>query len=308
MTRVIFYTENAWAFGNIHQTLCQLLRPLGVDAVLLDWHQQHSTDTFQLLMQCQHVFVTMPPAVSVLHQRYGVPLHRIVSVAHGQWDLRLAHQQQGSEFYQQLAGHAVVSENLRACSAELGIAVAPAVLTLGVDFHRFARPSAQQLRTVGYAGAQAVKNFQGTEIKRGYLVQQLMQQLPALQLLQHQHYAWPAMPAYYAQLDALLVSSSEEGAGLPAMEAAAAGRAVLSTSVGYVAQWPAESGVIQLPMAAAQYQQAAVQQLQHWQQDPAVFARHCAQLQQFAQDQLDWSHHVQRWAEFLISCASGISI
>lgn len=90
MKKVLFYTQNRWAFGSIHHGLCKELYKHNIYANLLDWTETYTSEEFELLNNTYDLFVTMPEAVLHLHYIYKVPLNKIIAVAHEQWDILLA--------------------------------------------------------------------------------------------------------------------------------------------------------------------------------------------------------------------------
>ena len=147
MRRVLFYTQPIWAFGSIHQSLCKELYSHGIHADLLSWSQPYSTDEWNHLNSVYDIFVTNPEAVMPLHG-FGIPLNKIVAVAHAQWDLYLAreqiaadsHYQQSDQtrtldntskhsldFLNELHGFSVISSILVDKSQELGVSKKPKI-------------------------------------------------------------------------------------------------------------------------------------------------------------------------------------
>ena len=101
-----------------------------------------------------------------------------------------------------------------------------------------------------------------------------------------------SMPGYYTNMDALLVSSSEETAGLPAMEAAAAHRLTVSTKVGYFNQGAGEV----CRMNDSEFIEDAVNAIQKY-RDPAVYSAKCLEYGAYAKANYDWKHHVDAWVK-----------
>ena len=92
MKKVLFYTQNRWAFGSIHHGLCKELYKHNIYANLLNEDHEYTKEEFQLLNSTYDLFVTNPDKVIALHTKGGIPLNKIIAVAHGQWDILLANQ------------------------------------------------------------------------------------------------------------------------------------------------------------------------------------------------------------------------
>jgi len=295
MTKIIFYTEQAWAFGQIHHSLCKLLYSHGITAEVLDFYTQYTNHEMQSMQSHVDYFVTTPVGVGWL-LNYGIRPDKIKSVAHAQWDLLLSRSQIGTDIYSDLAAYGVVSQTLKQKSAEFQIPRTPDVVHLGVEFDRYYAKPADKLHTVGFAGAFEARNFAGDEIKRGRLVRQVCAQLSLPMIVPKMHYL--AMPAFYRSVDCVIMASTEEGAGLPMMEAAAAGRLTMGTPVGYYGETLHEQGIA-LPIEENNFVQQCVAQITKYSQDPKLLAITCAANQQYAWDHWDWHNHIESWVEFL---------
>ncbi len=111
-----------------------------------------------------------------------------------------------------------------------------------------------------------------------------------------------AMPHYYGQVDAVLVSSSREGFGLPAMEAAAAGRLVISTPVGgFPRQAELGAGLV-APVEPDAFKVFCTERLRHFARDPDDYVRTCDRIQRAAR-LLDWSCVIDEWIELFARAA-----
>jgi glycosyltransferase involved in cell wall biosynthesis len=110
----------------------------------------------------------------------------------------------------------------------------------------------------------------------------------------HKNYNHLCMPGYYETIDALLVTSDYEACGLPAMEAAAAGRLVVSAAVGY---FDGSSGAL-CRTPEDEFVEDARRILEEH-KDPIKYRETCERAQQYARDHYDWSHVVDGWIDLL---------
>jgi glycosyltransferase involved in cell wall biosynthesis len=298
MRKVLFVNQDRWVMGQIHRSLEKELFSYGIYANLLNWRNETKPVEWQMLNDTYDLFLTNPDAVQPL-SNYGIPLEKIATIAHGQWDMLLAQQQSNNfDFYPQLYKFGVVSQVLKDKCAEHKISTrVPEVVREGLHFDFFYKKPAKKLAKVGYGGAEA-KNFFGTEIKRRHLVKHVIGHTP-LQLVEHDFYHWFSMPAYYNSIDALVASSIEEAAGFPVMEAAAAGRLVLSTPVGYFEEDGPKGGGIVLPLEENAYCQSLYENLAHYHNNPDDYHKKCCEIQEYARENYDWSRHIEKWVEFL---------
>lgn len=298
MKKIVFFTETKWAFGNIHYALSKLLWSKGFNCEVVDFFTKYPTEEMQQIDRSTDLFVTTPPGAVWLLE-YGIDPAKIRAVAHGQWDILLAQQRMGLNF-DALGGYAVVSNILQRKSAEFGLNRVPRVTPVGIFFDRFYQPPSNHLRTVGYAAAWTSNNFAGQEIKRGRLVADAANRagLP-LKTANQWHYL--AMCDFYRQVDCVVMSSTEEGAGLPMMEAAAAGRLTLGTPVGYFEENTAPGHLtgVRLPLPETAFVTACGDILNYYRDNADRYQLKCAELQSYARDHYDWHNFIDSWAEFL---------
>lgn len=299
MRKILFWFEDDWAFGTIHHALCKELYKYGIYANLLNWSRQLTAEEIKLLVDVYDLFVTKPDTAMILHL-YGIPLEKIAAVSHAQWDYLVRQKEDGIEYYSRLYKFGAVSNILKQKAAEFGIKIIPEVLTMGIHFDLFYSKPTEKLISVGYAGAKQVSNFFGQEIKRGKLVEQIINNNSFLKLIQHKRYIWMAMPAYYNLIDSIVVSSTEEGAGLPSLEAAAAGRLVFSTPVGYFEEHGPKGGGVVLPIEQPAFEESLINSLIYYYNDSEAYRKKCLDIQEYARENYDWSKHIESWVSFLM--------
>lgn len=296
--KVLFYTQNGWAFGSIHHALCKELFKKKIYANLLDWTIHYTDEEVKLLNKTYDVFVTNPEAVVNLH-RSGIPLNKIVAIAHGQWDLLLAKQNTDIDFYNDIKGYGVISEILKYKSIEFGITRVPVITRLGIHFDMFYDTIPNGLSVVGYAGQKECFNFFQQEIKRGKLVEHAVQNISGVKLIEHNNYNHLCMPGYYKDIDCLIMSSIEEAGGLPVMEAAAAGRLVMGTPVGYFESNANCGAGIELPLEENLFITKAREHIMYYRDNPGQYRTQCKISQQFAKDHYDWAVVIDDWINLI---------
>jgi hypothetical protein len=99
-------------------------------------------------------------------------------------------------------------------------------------------------------------------------------------------------------VDAVLVSSLTEGAGLPAREAAAAGRLVISTPVGDFPLLTSQGIGIIAPIEARKYKNFVTATLKHYKESPVELVEACHKVQDAAR-QRDWQYMIDHWIELI---------
>jgi glycosyltransferase involved in cell wall biosynthesis len=291
---VLFYTQNRWAFGSIHHGLIKELYKHEIYGNLLNWTYHYAEEEFKYLNNTYDIFVTNPEAVTSLNQKYKIPLNKIIAVAHGQWDLLLAKEKMSTDIYSKLYNFGVVSEILKTKSQEFGINTIPKIVELGLhtDVYKF-EPS-KELKTVGYGGLKETINYFDEEIKRGWMVETALQNM-GVNFKFNNELNHLCMPGYYKTIDCLVVSSSEESAGLPAMEAALAGRLVLGTPVGYFERNAKNGGGILLPLEPELFMQKLKEYINFYKNNPEEYRQKCIQIQKYAQENYKWENKIDNW-------------
>jgi glycosyltransferase involved in cell wall biosynthesis len=298
MKRILFFTQNRWAFGSIHHGLAKELWKHGHYANLLDWTIDYGKEEFKLLSDSYDVFVTMPDAVLPLHYKYGIELERIIAVAHGQWDILLAKQQADQDFYPLLKGFGVISRILKEKCEEWAISRIPDIVELGIHTEIYNWQIPESLRIVGYAGSGETKNWFGQEIKRPSLVEKVVS-ASGLELKKHQFYNHLAMPGYYNQVDAVIMSSSEEAGGLPMLECAASGRLPIGTPVGYFEDNAPKGGGILVPLDSDEFVHVTKLVLNDYRMNPKFYKMKCAEVREYAIKNYDWSVKINSWIQLI---------
>jgi glycosyltransferase involved in cell wall biosynthesis len=228
-----------------------------------------------------------------LTDNYGIPPEKIVVVAHGEYDIYHVLKDRSPEEMNRFANYAVLSDFLVELSAELGIRRVPKVVRYGINYRRFFRPVSSELKIVGYGGSMHRADEIGVDWKRGVLAQEATE-AAGLTFTPAGSFHFLAMPRYYGKVDAVLVTSLREGFGLPAMEAAAAGRLVISTPVGGFPHQASIGGGIQAPLDAKEFKEVAIHKLRYYKDHPAEYVAMCNQIQAAAK-QLDWEHVIDDW-------------
>jgi glycosyltransferase involved in cell wall biosynthesis len=108
------------------------------------------------------------------------------------------------------------------------------------------------------------------------------------------------MPSFYKTVDSIVMASSEEGAGLPMMEAAAAGKLCIGTPVGYFEHNGPKGGGIVVPVEETQFIEKTANVLNFYKSDPAEYHKKCLDIQSYAREHYDWSKFIEPWVNFLI--------
>jgi glycosyltransferase involved in cell wall biosynthesis len=299
MKKVLFFTQNRWAFGTIHQGLIKELYKHGVYSSLLDYTVSYSKQEFDFFIDIYDYFVTNPETIPAL-MSYGVPLQKIIAVAHAEWDIYSAakdfvhHNTNNYDIH----AYGCISDKLVNMFNDLHphSKIKAKRVANGIHFDLFYANPPNSLETVGFGGKMVGCNFFGVDIKRGDLVEKVTN-LAGLQFLPNATYHYMAMPAYYKTIDAIIMASTEEAAGMPMLEAAAAGRLCIGTPVGYFNHNSDSGGGIKVRIDGDDFINDTVKILEHYKANPEKYKQKCLDIQEYARYNYDWKYVIDGWIE-----------
>jgi hypothetical protein len=299
MRSIVFFIENEWAFGQIHHALIKRLWSYGIYSHLLDWSKEYNFREFRNITSKFDLFVTTPCRINLLVNHYGVSPSKIVAIAHHLKDIYWGINGVGTAFFDELAGYAVNHAELIPASKEYGISRVPALVKVGIEFDFYYTPVSERIQRLGYAGAFFQTEVTGKECKRMHLAQLVSERTGVpidASARQDERLHFLAMPEFYRSIDCLIVPSTYETAGLPALEAAAAGRLVISTNVGY---FDGSFGEL-AQMDEQDFVSDAVAHINKHRENSGLYKYVCEYSQQYVRDNFDWSVVIDGWLNVLI--------
>ncbi|MER9136036.1 glycosyltransferase [Mesorhizobium sp. M0830] len=299
--RVVFYSASSWALGAIHYSVCDHFTKLGWIAELKPWEQGYNISEFRSEMEKYDYIVTLPSGgTRPLLNSYGIPREKIILVAHDEEDIiRLLRQEGTPAAFERYAGYGVVSDTLACSSLALGITRVPDVVRLGIEFEHYRRENAPTLTNVGYAATMSRPNEYGVERKRGFLAKEAAE-LAGLNFSEVSNLPFEKVADFYATVGAVLMPSLQEGAGLPSLEAAAAGRLVIGTPVGHFPRLAYEGLGILAPLGANAFRRFSAEKLRFYKDNPSAYVDRCRSIQESAKMR-DWSHVIDDWRDLILN-------
>lgn len=292
MKKIIFFTQNRWAFGSVHNGLCKELYKFDLLCNIFDWTRDYTKNEIDMIADCYDLIVTNPEFAGMLHFEYGVPLDKMIAISHAQWDILYTRHKYGLEFLKDLKNYSVISNILKIKSEEFGCPVVPEIVKYGIHFDLFYSKPSDRLVNVGYAGIKKTYNFYNQEIKRGNL-SDLAIKLAGLNAVNNNNYNFLCMPAYYKKIDAVIMSSTEEGGGLPMLEGAAAGKLCVGTPVGYFEE-NIDGGII-VPIQSGDFVLQTTKTLEYYKNNSKEYRQKCVDIQEYARYNYDWSRVIDKW-------------
>jgi glycosyltransferase involved in cell wall biosynthesis len=295
--RILIYAQTNRAFGAVHAGLAAQLCAAGWVAELKDWSRQYYLSEFHKeAAQYDYVLTVANEGNRILVHDYGIPPEKIIVVAHDESDLQGMISSEGVDGFDRYRSYGVVSDLLACSSIALGIKRVPVVVRLGVDFSRYRRDIAADLSSVGYAATMLRQTVSGIERKRGPLARACAE-AAGLPFVPIDNVPLEKMPDFYGSVGSVVMPSLQEGAGLPPLEGAAAGRLVIGTPVGHFPRLAYEGLGILAPLEAGDFQRFTTETLIYYRDNPTAYVEKCAAIQEAAQ-QRDWQYVVKDWMEF----------
>jgi glycosyltransferase involved in cell wall biosynthesis len=292
----VFYTEPEWAFGVIHYELTKYLFEHSVNATVLSWNINYNKQEIQELSDNIDYFVANPYGISLLIDKFGIVPEKCIVVAHAVRDLH--HLNIFSpDNRKRLHNYGVVSDWLLEQSILLNIDRVPMVVPIGINYESFVSEPSSELKTIGYAGTIS-DNAIHKDIKRYWLIEEVSQKTnldlkPAVTY----HNSYVTMQGYYKTVDAVIIASTEEGAGLPALEASAAGKLVISTPVGIWLSKSDNTGHT-VSIDEEHFLNETEQLLTYYKNNPEKYRKKCLETQKHAK-LYDWSNVIKYWVELV---------
>ena len=289
--------EPTWAYGTIHYELCKYLWTYGFDCKLLPWNQSYTLEEMQELIDTTDLFVTTPHGWRLLGYNYKIfDAKQCVVISHSKLDMDELIEMHGLGDFDKFHRYGAVSEWLGEVSTQLGITRPAFITPLGINTNSFYSKPNDSLQTIGCMGLGQVGVHQN--IKRPWLLEIATSRavLP-LRAASSYHHSFVTMPGFYKSVDAVLIASTEEGAGLPLLEAGAAGKLVISTPVGH---WKraGEQGADLVPIQEDEFIEKTVELLSYYKSNPEKYRQRCLEIQHHAQS-YDWKYVIDKWIEIL---------
>jgi len=288
----------------VHYELIKYLFQQNINANVLSWNNNNYTTTeIQELSNSIDYFVSAPTGIAKLIDGYGIPANKCIAIAHALVDLEHLSWFSYDNIIN-LHSYCVVSDWLLQKSLESSIPRIPQVTPIGINYHSFYAEPNNSLTTVGYGGAFIARNDdrlinlgysnQPAIRKRSYLVQEVAEQVNLNFLVAQQyHNSWVTMPGFYKAVDAVIIASTEEGAGLPALEASAAGKLVISTPVGiWMNNLNSSEHTVSIEEKA--FLKETAELLNYYKNNNKAYNRKCLETQEYAK-RYDWSQVIDKW-------------
>ena len=293
MIKVVFFFENEWAFGAVHNELNKRLFKYGISSQILDWGKNYTRQEIQELDKHVDFWVTNPIGARDGLLTYGLNPKRIALVLHHPVEIgHLESMAVKGEFLGIAAIESSMHKQLITKSFKDSYFLP---VRISVDQYRRSTAMPMKLTKIGFAGAS--KGRSDIRVKRFYLVEEALKQFP-LQFIvaDTYHKSWITNQSFYSQIDAIVVASTSEGVCMPLMEAGAAGSLVLTTPVGCYQELITTKGGDVLGMEDEDFTHTLTEKLNFYMANPHVFKDRCEEVYEHASS-YDWEFELYRWVE-----------
>jgi len=228
--RILFYIENNWSFGRIHNDLIKALYPQ-IHCDIIDWRTPYTHQDMSVFLKLYDYIVTTPHGAISLNKMYNVPLDRIGAIAHSNSDLQhiLFTHNLNESFFSEVKSYGVISPIVRTLSISHGIKKIPKVVNVGCFNDLHAKNTSKELTKIGYVGM-IHRAFQEEkmDVKRGYLVVKVAERVN-LPLIHYKDLHFLCSRTMYCDFDIMLFSSLTEGLPTTILESFSSGTPVIGT-------------------------------------------------------------------------------
>jgi glycosyltransferase involved in cell wall biosynthesis len=301
MKKILFFIENNWSFGRIHNDLIKVLYP-DVYCDIIDWRISYTLQDMSNFLRIYDYIITTPHGAMTLNSSYKVPLNRIGAIAHSNSDIQhiLYTHNLGKQYFDEFKSYGVISPIIRTMSITHGIYRIPHVLQIGCfnDLHE--KNTSTQLSRIGYVG-KINRAFQEEvkDIKRGNLIIEISEKTNT-PLIHHENLHFLCSRRMYCDFDLMMFSSLTEGLPTVAIESFCSGVPILGTHTGIFPDMCNSGGGIILPFEEKQYIEMGIEIINDLKKNPDKY-QHMVNCALKESQKYDWSNNKHSWIKFIDS-------
>lgn len=280
--------EIGWSINVVYEGLCKELHKHGIDTTIIDI-REHRNDVIwkNYVRQLDYFLVPTNPDLITKFYESGLPDEKLIPVVHAPWEIEKMVEVYGKHMFDRFPAVFCVSNRIYNLSKELGITKEFDIVQNGVIFNRFYCKPSERLINVGYAYPVITHHKWKRADIPGKINGGVIVPNPIL--------PYPLMRQFYKKIDAsLLVSTKTEACGLINLEAAAAGRMIISTDVGILEDYP-NAPAIRVRMEEEDLIEDVNNTVRYYKNNTEEFKRRCIETQEFAREYYDWSHAIKSW-------------
>lgn len=296
--RIAFLCESNWSVNSVYEGLSKELYKHDIDTYIYHWswsHKEnkqvsHITDAewFKIINNYDYIVGSTGPEFVDYYNQIGLPPEKTILVIHAPWEIPRMHKEFGDKCLERFAGVFSISGDCIEGGKKLGITTDVSQVQNGILFNRYYAPPSERFVDVGYGYPVDTHH----KWKRTHIIPQVNGgvSVPGPSAT---HYT--LMRKFYHSIDSSLwVSTEAEACGLVNMEAAAAGRLVMSTDVGIIRDLP-DTPIVKLRMPEEETLEDIHKYIRFYKKWPELHHKKCVEIQEYAREYYDWSYAVKSW-------------
>lgn len=227
--KILFFFENNWVFGKIHNELCKTLHP-DIYCDIADWGKSYNQNDFQNFLNKYNYIMTTPHVAKTLLS-YNIPHEKIIAIAHSDYDIFQSFAYGLTiEDFKKFKGYCVISPKLLTVSIAYKIPRIPKVLRIGLFTNNYPRNKNKKIYNIGFF-SKLYRDDCGFDLKRGSLVKEVSSLL-GIPFIHYEDLNFLGIEKSYSDVSLMMFASLTEGNPYAALEAFACGIPVLGTDVG----------------------------------------------------------------------------
>lgn len=295
MIKVLFYTENNWCYGKIHNDLIKALYP-EIYCDILDWSKNYSIDDFVRFSKKYDYFLTSLSTVHLLCKQYKVNPQKIIASCHADRDIIDFTTNNDKDEILSLAGYFVISEKLQETSVKI-IPRIPDILKIGSFTNNYPKNENNSIKNIGYFSVPDVTNNVGINIKRGHLIKEVSEKMN-IPIVHYTNAHFLGVEDLYSDVSLLMSASLTEGWPYIALEAYSCGIPILSTNVGVFSEETIRHGGGHiLPFKETEYVTQACSHIEKINNDKELYLKLRNESYNIGQ-KYDWHNLKNSWLDY----------
>lgn len=286
--KIGFLCELDWSVNVVYEGLGKEFHKHQIDTSIIDirrYRDKYEWNNY--INHYDYFFVPTGDEYLTKYSDWGLPDEKLIPVVHAPWEIESMVDTYGVNIFNRYPAVFCVSNRIKQLSKDIKITKELDVVQNGIIFDRFYCKPSEKLVRVGYAYPMQTHH----EWKRVTIPPKITGGVvtPTHVL------PYPLMGQFYKKIDAsILTSTHTEACGLINLEAAAAGRMIISTDVGILEDYP-NAPAIRVRMEEDELLDDIDNTIRYYKYHTEEFKRRCIETQEFAREYYSWDHAVKSW-------------
>lgn len=294
MKKVLFYTENSWVLGKIHNELSKVLYP-DVYCDILSWDKTYTIEEMTIIASKYDYIMSEAIGCFVLNDTFFIPYNKLIILSH---DSELFPKSNiiPLSLFNEVKGYAVIAPLLQTISITKHISRIPTVLRIGVFQNNYPKNLNDTCDKVGFFFVNN-RNTIGFESKRGDLILNLINRTN-LEISHRIDIHFLGVEQLYKDIDLIIIASLLEGNPYPMLEGFACGIPVLSTRCGISPEYLSKGGGILLPLEEDKFLEEGEKIITRLKTDKDYYRQLSNESYEIGSS-IDWSVIRTEWINFI---------